>query len=210
MPIKERRRQRTPSGQKGAIELSLGFIVAVVFAVVLLSLALLWLQGMFNPIKDITHKTTEIATQQLLTQLSTGNKKVGIAAPDVTTWRRGETGSFALGIKNDDVNNQKTYYPFVYLESLGGDLKDTPVTSIQTDVNKWISLNPITLPLDPNSKDTLAVIIKPTGNAATGIYLFRACACTTYDVTCHAISPGVYETASPSLYGCASFSIEIE
>lgn len=211
MPAKEGRCQRTPSGQKkGAIELSLGFIVAVVFAVVLLSLSLTWLSGMFNPIKDITHKTTEIATKQLLDQLSTGNKKVGVAAPDVTTWRRGETGSFALGVKNDDINNEKTYYPYVYLEDLGGDLKGSDIVSMQNDVNRWISIAPTTLTLDPNQKDTMAVIIKPGGSASTGIYIFRACVCTEYDKTCHTISPGVYDSKSASLYGCSSFSIEIE
>ena len=211
MPAKEGRRQRTPSGQKkAAIDLSLGFIVTVVFAVVLLGLALAWVSGIFNPLNQITYKVTDVAIQNLMKNMDTGNKKVGIAAPDVTTWQRGATGSYALGVKNTDVNQKHTFFGNVYLENLGGDLAGTDPNSIMSEINKWIT--PISpLELDPSQRDSTAVIIKPSPQAATGIYSFRVCVCTSIsDKDCHGTSPGIYETSSPSLYGCQSFALEIE
>jgi hypothetical protein len=198
-----------PKERKAAIDLSLGFIVTVVFAVVLLGLALTWVSGIFNPLNQITYKVTDVAIQNLMKDMNTGNKKVGIAAPAVTTWKRGETGSYALGVKNTDVNQKHTFYSNAYLEALGGDLAGTDPNSLMSDVNKWIT--PISpLELDPSQRESTAVIIKPSTQAATGIYSFRVCSCTSLsDMTCHGTSPGIYATSSPSLYGCQSFALEI-
>jgi hypothetical protein len=197
-----------PKERKAAIDLSLGFIVTVVFAVVLLGLALTWVSGIFTPLNQITYKVTDVAIQNLMKDMNTGNKKVGIAAPAVTTWKRGETGSYVLAVKNTDVNQKHTFFANVYLENLGGELSGTN-PSTMSDVNGWITLSPTSLPLDPNDRDVINVIIKPVSNADTGIYSFRACVCTSNDPSCHATSTGLYETSSPSLYGCQSFALEI-
>jgi len=194
--------------RKAAIDLSLGFIVTVVFAVVLLGLALAWVSGIFDPLNQITHKTTQVAIDSLLKDMNTGNKKVGLAAPSVTTWKGGETGSYVLAVKNTDVNLDHTFFANVYLENVGGELSGTDPNSL-TDVNRWIT-PPTTLPLDPNQRGTIDLIIKPASNAGTGIYAFKACVCTANEGNCHSTSPGIYESASPSLYGCVSFAIEIE
>ncbi len=195
--------------KKGAFQLSLGFIVAVVFAVILLSLALTWLQGIFNPLNTITHKTTDIAMKQLLEQLATSDKKVGIAAPDVTTWKRGETGSYALGINNKDSDKEHTYYVHVYLEEVGGALGSEQLDNLRTDTASWITLSPPSIDIEPNERDIVKIIIKPSPSAKIGIYSFRAAVCTNPSEanTCHASSAN--EDKSSSLYGSASFAIEI-
>ncbi|HDD72468.1 MAG TPA: hypothetical protein ENG00_00075 [Candidatus Aenigmarchaeota archaeon] len=198
--------------RKGAFQLSLGFIVAVVFAVILLSLALTWLQGIFDPLSTVTHKTTDIAMQKLLQELASTNKKVGIAAPGVTEWKRGETGAYALGIKNEDTDKANTYYINVYLETVGGDIDSSQLSSLQDEVKSWITLSPPSIDIPPNGRDKVDIIIKPTPDALSGIYSFRAAVCTSAsDATnCHATSPSAgFTSASPSLYGSASFAIEI-
>ena len=80
--------------------MSMGFIVAVVFAVILLSLAITWIQGTFQHIGVLTHEVSSYAKQNLLENMADQGKRVGIAAPAVTTWKKGETGDFALGIQN--------------------------------------------------------------------------------------------------------------
>ncbi|RKX41950.1 MAG: hypothetical protein DRP27_10080 [Thermotogae bacterium] len=195
--------------RKAAIQLSLGFIVAVVFAVILLSLSLTWVQQMFVPISTITHKTTDIAMQRLLQELASTNKKVGIAAPAVTAWAKGETGSYALGIKNEDADTSNTYYINIYLEEVGGDLAKTPVASLSNEVKEWISYSKA-IDLDPLERDIVDIVIKPTVTAPPGIYHFRAAVCKDYDPECHATSPPLYTTPSASLYGSTSFAIEIK
>ena len=51
--------------RKGAIELSLGFIVTVVFAVVLLSLAIVWLNSIFPTLFGITDDLFQQAQTQI-------------------------------------------------------------------------------------------------------------------------------------------------
>jgi hypothetical protein len=197
---------------KAAFQMSLGFIVAVVFAVILLSLSLTWVQQIFTQVGTITHKTTDVAMQQLLQQLAATDKRVGIAAPAITTWKKGETGSYALGIKNKDADKSNTYYANVYLEQVGGDLSGTPVSSLQSEVKKWITLSPPSLDLDPSGRDIINIIIKPPATASSGIYSFRAAVCEQPETDCHASSPTIPEFSqkSPSLYGSSSFAIEIK
>jgi len=196
--------------RKGAFQLSLGFIVAVVFAVILLSLSLTWLQSIFDPLGTITHKTTDIAMQNLLEELASGNKKVGIASPAVTEWKKGETGSYALGIKNEDTDRGNTYYINVYLETVGGDLSPSQLTSLKDDVISWITLSPPTIDIDAGQRDTVNILIKPSTTTFSGIYSFRTAVCSSPETDCHATSPSVgYPSPSPSLYGSATFAIEI-
>ncbi len=198
--------------KKGAFQLSLGFIVAVVFAVILLSLSLTWLQGIFDPLSTITHKTTDIAMQKLLQELASQNKRVGIAAPSVTKWKKGETGAYTLGIRNEDTDKSNTYYVNVYLEAIGGGLDPSQLSRLKDEVKSWITLSPPSIDIEPNGRDKVDIIIKPSPTSPPGIYSFRAAVCTNYrDANdCHATSPSIgYSTPSSSLYGSASFAIEI-
>ena len=136
--------------KKGAFQLSLGFIVAVVFAVILLSLSLTWLQGIFDPLSTITHKTTDIAMQKLLQELASQNKRVGIAAPSVTKWKKGETGAYTLGIRNEDTDKSNTYYVNVYLEAIGGGLDPSQLSRLKDEVKSWITLSPPSIDIEPN------------------------------------------------------------
>ena len=188
------------SRQKGAIQMSLGMIVAVVFSVILLSLLLTWVFGMFSPIEEITHKVTDVARQELLNRLAQSGGRVGIAAPAVTQWKRGETGSFSLGIRNNDPANDRTYGVNVYLEQLGGALAGQPAASLKAEIDKWLTFSKTEFVEAGGSKSS-NIIIKPSINAQTGIYLLRAVVCA---------APACTDMNSASLYGSAQFAIEIK
>ena len=64
--------------QKGAIELSLGFIVTVVFAVVLLSLAIMWVRGMFGNIDIIAVDLTRQAQDEISATFSETTKPTSL------------------------------------------------------------------------------------------------------------------------------------
>ncbi len=188
------------SQRKGAIQMSLGLIVVVVFAVILLSLLLSWVYGIFSPFTEITHKVTDVARQELLSRLAQAGGRVGIAAPAITEWTRGETGSFSLGIRNTNPAADKTYSINVYLEELGGNLAGTPASSLESEVVSWLTFSRTEFVERGGSKSS-NIIIKPSANAQTGIYLLRA-------VVCDALS--CTDINSPNLYGSAQFAIEIK
>lgn len=194
------------SQRKGAIQMSLGLIVVVVFAVILLSLLLSWVYGIFSPFEEITHKVTDVARQELLSRLAQAGGRVGIAAPAITEWTRAETGSFALGIRNSDPATLKLYSINVYLEQVGGDLINAnpggvPSATLKTEVAKWLTFSKTESVERGGSKST-NIIIKPSAETATtGIYLLRV-------VVCDALSCTDIEDVN--LYGSVQFAIEIK
>lgn len=187
-------------GMKAAFQLSLSLIVIVVVSVILLSFLVLWLQQIFPPLVKLTHKVTDVAKQKLMNDLSRTGENVGIAAPAVTSWKRGETGSFALGIRNKYIDKDMKFYIHVYLEGLGGDLSGIPTETKKDEVEKWLTYSTMEFVERGKSKAT-NIIIKPSISAETGIYLFRVVVCER--------KPCI-DLTSPSVYGSAQFSIEIE
>lgn len=187
---------------KGAFQLSLGFIVIVVFAVIMLSLSIAWIQGIFNVLNPLTHEVTEVARQELLQRMAQNNQRVGIAAPAVIDWKRGETGSYALGIRNMDTSLDKTFYISVYLDQVGGALasQNPPSSQMVSEINAWLTYAPSEFIPASDSK-TSDIIIKPPTDANTGIYMFRVVVCDAQPCT---------DMSSLSIYGSEQFSVEIE
>ena len=205
--------------RKADFQMSMGLIVAVVFAIILLSLSITWIQGLFSDIATITHKTTDVAQQQLLKELASSGKKVGIAAPAVTTWGKGETGSYSVGIKNTDVDKAHTYYVNVYLEAVGGDLSDESVSSVDNeyDVNSGWLTYPAAKDIADGDREIIDLIIKPTMGSGSGIYTFTIAVCDkdnemgyTGYLNCKTTSPNLNYEKSDSLYGSATFTIELK
>jgi hypothetical protein len=186
--------------RKGAFELSLSFIIIVVFAVIVLSLAIAWIQGIFGGISPLTHQVTDVARQQLLETIAQSDRRVDIAAPDVTKWKRGETGSYAVGVRNVHSDQDKAFSMNVYLEEIGGALAGKSASAYASSVEKWLTFSKDIF-VSKSSSETSDIIIKPPANADTGIYMFRIVVCDAG--TCRNLDSG-------GLYGSAQFTIEIE
>lgn len=189
--------------RKGAFQVSMGFIIAVVFAVVLLSLALSWLSGFMGQIGEVTHKVTDVARSELINKIAQTGATVGIAAPPVTSWNRGETGSFAIGVKNKFTDQSKTFFMNVYLEQLGGALAGTQASTMQGEVDDWLTYSRTEF-VEAGGSVTSDLILKPDTAADSGIYKFRVLICENQPCTTLEATP---ET---NIYGSESFAIEIE
>lgn len=91
--------------RKGAIELSLGFIVAVVFAVVLLSLAILWLNNLFPQLFSITDDLTQQAQSKIQETFQQTQNNFAIWPSKYDLVRTREL-KMSAGIKNDAEDGQ--------------------------------------------------------------------------------------------------------
>jgi hypothetical protein len=202
--------------RKADFQMSMGMIVAVVFAIILLSLAITWIQGLFGSITDLTYKTTEVAQEKLLKELAETGDKVGIAAPTLDPWAKGKSGSYTLGIRNDDADNGHTFYINAYLTGVGGALSGRTVASVQTEykVNEWLTLNPRIKDIGAGISDKAAVIIQPKAGTSAGIYTFTIAVCKgnvpDNEQTCHASDKPGATVKSTNLYGSVSFALEIK
>ncbi len=189
--------------RKGAFQVSMGFIITVVFAVVLLTLALPWLTDFMSQISGVTHQVTDLARSELLQEIAQAGTTVGIAAPPVTTWKRGETGAFAIGIKNKYTDQGKTFYVNVYLNQLGGALAGQSPSSMQAEISKWLTYAPSEFVNAGGSKSS-QLILQPASGASAGIYQFRVLVCESDPCTTLEATP------EANIYGTESFAIEIE
>ncbi len=186
--------------RKGAFQLSLSFIIVVVFAVIVLSLAIAWIQGIFGTLNPLTHSVTDVARQELLDRIAQSDSRVGIAAPDVTQWNRGETGSYAVGVKNINSDRDVRFTMNVYLEEIGGALAGKSVAAYSSPVRKWLTFSD-TVFVESSGSATSDVVIQPPANAEKGIYMFRIVVCDSSVCT---------DLNSAGLYGSQQFTLEIE
>lgn len=90
-------------GDKGAIELSISFIVVIVIAVMILALSIGLFSGWFQQISRIGTRVTDIAQQQLIQELRKGDEKIGLTVPDRNIQKRGTSGEIGVGIKNTEI-----------------------------------------------------------------------------------------------------------
>ncbi len=161
-------------GRKGAFQLSMGLVVVIIFSIVLLGLGISWITGTVGNVETLTDQVTDTAKDNLLNDLASGDKKVGITAPGLSTWKPGSSGSFALGVKNDDTINSKVFY--VVME-----LYQAPVPVEQVRDKIKITPDKFTIRVDPLGADTKSIVIDFTEKKLTeipeGVYTFSVTVC---------------------------------
>jgi hypothetical protein len=149
---------------KGAIEMSIGFIVAIVFAVVLLSLFIAWMQGFFGQINVITDDLTQEASVRLKDTFRKTESNFAIY-PNEWTLDRGHELKLLAGIVNRDSDSQR--HNFV-------------VNVIPTDpaTANWFDTNDFNkpLPVEFGADVEFPITITPTG-ALQKTYVFYIIAC---------------------------------
>ena len=94
---------------RGAVQLSIGFIVTVVIAVVLLSLALTWLRGMFGGIGGLTEDLTQQAQAKLRESFRGGEINFAIW-PSQWEVQKGGSVKLSAGILNNAEDGEDHYY----------------------------------------------------------------------------------------------------
>ncbi len=186
--------------KRGAFQLSLSFIIIVVFAVIVLSLSIAWIQDLFGTITQLTFSVTEVAEQELLDRLASGDSRVGMAAPDVSAWNRGETGSYSVGVKNIHSDKDITFSMNVYLEEIGGELAGKNAEAYANAARKWLTFSSSVF-VESSGSSLSRVVIKPPTNVERGIYMFRVVVCDASSCT---------NLDSPNLYGSQQFTLEIK
>lgn len=167
--------------RKGAIELSLGFIVAVVFAVVLLSLAILWLQGIFPTLFSITDDLFQQAQTKIQETFQQTQNNFAVWPPkyDLT---RGRELKMAAGIENDaqDGNTHRfviNVMPATASDNIcpGGDID--ACGNLKTEMQSWITWDRQSSSIEIDRIGYRWIIIKPSNNAKLGNYIFNVVSC---------------------------------
>lgn len=160
------------AGRKGAIELSLGFIVTVVFAVVLLSLAIFWLRNFFIGLEPLTVDLTQQAQSEIAKTFQNTDKNFAVW-PSRYTIQPGKKLIMAVGIRNNDKEGRVLYFVV--------NMKTTSTDSGTADSDSWILVPGTATKIDPSSSATRDITLNIPSSAKQGNYLFDVYAC--YGIT---------------------------
>jgi len=159
--------------RKGAFELSMSFIITIVFAVVMLTLALTWLQGYFQQTNDMSDQLFKQGQTKLQTLFAEGTDNFYIWPDRYDLELSKDTKiAFAVGLKNDadDGENHK----------FAVNIYATQVPSGMTVgvVNKWVEWDRTTKTLAIGYDDTTRKITMTLPKSAKkGNYFFQVVAC---------------------------------
>jgi hypothetical protein len=166
---------------KGAIELSLGFVVAVVFAVVLLSLAILWISDVFPDIFNTTDDLFSEA-QSRIQETFRDSQNNFVVWPPQYDLARGRELKMATGIENDasDGNTHQfvvNVIPATASESIcpGGELD--ACGNLKTEMQGWVTWDRQSSNIEIGNTGYRWITIKPESNAKLGTYIFNVVAC---------------------------------
>jgi len=173
--------------RKGAIELSLGFIVAVVFAVVLLSLAILWLNNLFPQFMSITDDLTQQSQSKIQETFQTTQNNFAVW-PDQYSLDRGRELRMSAGIKNDAEDGQNHNFVInVAPAAASRGVCPSPGTIdtctapggklLKEFMQEWISWDSSPGIIQINRVGYKKISLKVPSNAVSGTYIFNVVAC---------------------------------
>jgi hypothetical protein len=185
---------RVRSKKKGAFDISLGFIIIVVFAIILLTLAITWLRGFITPLTTLTDDLTQDANNALRETFQKTSSSFAIY-PSRHVLERGHALKMGAGIKNNAPDSLEHTYLINVIPtsvslgvktSLGCGSSSTPLTSCMVDgvplrqaMVSWVTWNSDEFRVLTNEYTPLYVTITPSTSAPAGIYQYQFVSCRT-------------------------------
>jgi hypothetical protein len=197
--------------KKAAIQMSLGLIVAVVFAVVLLTLAITWIQGMIGDITQITEDLTKQAETKLRDTFAETSTNFAIW-PTHYDMKPGESVKLLAGVKNNAPDSIR--HDFVinvvpagasYSICPEGDVSqcDSPEQGVTLAefMSRWVTVERTVSSIEVQTTAYKSLTIEAPKTAPSGSYIFNVVAC--YDRT------GTGSIVTPSSFDCEGDSLNI-
>ncbi len=187
------------------IEFGINFLVVIVLAVLILSLGIVFLQGVFKQITGIGDRTLGKAGE-VLSELDAQDKEIIASVPSVFDQPAGEQGKFLIGVKNKDRRKAGICYladiQLTVAPGCGRDItKDCP--QISEEARSWFELNPPLTWINSQDKQTFIVtftVPKATQGGTYGINIITKTASTSVsDCTIEKISSINFNQAGPSI-----------
>lgn len=171
-------------GDKGAINLSISFVVVVVLAVLILSLGIMWIRGMFESIEQLTIQVIAKAKTELMNDITAGKKDIGITLPSLTKVPPGGGQELEIILKNKEFNN-RCYMIDIELVSVDATVSSgyfnradclSPscpgFAQVKEEVERWFLISPDILSLDSQGVMPSTVTFKTSEDAKAGRYGF--------------------------------------
>jgi hypothetical protein len=172
--------------KKAAIEMSLGFIIAVVFAVVLLSLSIMWLRDMMGGAGGLTTDLTSQARNELQRTFGGTGESFAIF-PSSYDLEAGKGIRLLGGVKNNANDGKDHRFVINVLPSAagnevcpGGEIAGCSGPSggtLEEFMMTWITWDRSPKPVKIGQTGDMWIEVKAPNNAVKGTYMFNVYAC---------------------------------
>lgn len=151
--------------QKGAFQLSLGFVIGVIFAIVLLSLAIIWIQNLMASMGGLTDDLMQEGGIKIRDAFKDTSTKF-MVYPSEWSMERGKKLMLVAGIVNRATDSMSHTYVIKVFPQLPATLD-------------WVNIFEYNVPLNTEFGGVVEfpITVTPPANIAAGTYVFRIAAC---------------------------------
>ena len=179
--------------------MSLGFIIAVVFAIVLLSLALTWLRGTIDQIMGLSDDLTQEAQSTLRDSFRSTSSSFAVW-PSQYSLTPGKELRMSAGIENDATDGQPHKFVINVLPAsadsnvLSIECGSTPFSNcdaLKDKMTSWATFDTSAGLIQINAVGFKFINVRPSSDAVKGTYIFNVVAC--YDATINMGAPQYFQ-----------------
>lgn len=170
--------------RKAAFQLSLGFIIAVVFSIVLLSLALTWLRGTIEGIIGLTDDLTQEAQSQLRESFRATATSFAIW-PSQYSLAPSKGLRMSAGIENDAPDGKDHLFVINVLPAAADDnvlaakgcVTFEACATLQQEMSQWATFDSTAGKIQINSFGFKFIEVRPVAEAVKGTYIYNVVSC---------------------------------
>lgn len=168
-------------GKKGSLDLSMNTIVVVVIGIVILTLGLRWIYGIFGGLEEQRQQLNEATAQQIRDTFGESDDALNLLTTSVVI-EQGKYADIGVGIRN--ILSEEHTFKYVI------EATDYPTNIQANQVISWVRWDKSNLNLKSGEIYTDTISIDPKG-APLGIYKFK--------ITLQCIDQGCTESESVPL-----------
>jgi len=195
--------------RKGAIQVSIGFLIVMVISALVMIFMIGWLSNLFPQLTEISKYATAQAQQQMMNEFAKGGETVLATIPTQQTFAPGTLVPFKIGIRKTASVDDDHFFT-VCIGKNTGTTCNSPTSSsdlIQPDSSVNIQfILPGPQKIDERGQIALSEGRMQIGtDVPAGLYGFRIYACAHQQLT-----TGVSCTGLANSYGTYDFIIEVK
>jgi len=172
--------------KRGAVEVSVGFIIVIIFAVILLSLAIVWLRGTIEQITGLTTDLTQQAQSKLTETFRQATANFAVW-PNQYELEPGKKLIMSGGVKNNAPDGLKHNFVINVIPVAAsqdvcptGDIETCTTAggeTMKTFMESWITADKGPTQIEINGIWFPKITISPPPHTQKGDYIFNAVAC---------------------------------
>lgn len=165
---------------KGAIQVSIGFLIVMVISALVMIFMMSWLSGMFPELTEISKYATAQAEQQMMNEFAKGGDTVLATIPTQQTFAPGSKVRFRLGVRKTAAVDDKDFFALCIGKMSATSCVppgDAPVAAANDNSGILFQFPKITKITERGDISLMTGMMEISGTVSAGTYGYRIYAC---------------------------------